>query len=203
VNNEFFNEDSIAPSGWRCSNAVLRYCTVRPIGALWRLTAGVPSLFLTAGAKLPPSWRLARSYPLPDGWSNPPPFWRLARSYPLPDGWSNPTRSWRLVDYPQQRRCGLIIFNLFRLTFVSVGENGVILDKIFIFQLFLFVFIFYEIFFTYIVKYPLVYLLYFLFFFPFENKGVVTIFTKSIFCTFVKKRGVKLDRRCLRLDSAN
>jgi hypothetical protein len=84
-----------------------------------------------------------------------------------------------------------------------IGENGVILDKIFIFQLFLFVFIFYEIFFTYIVKYPLVYLLYFLFFFPFENKGVVTIFTKSIFCTFVKKRGVKLDRRCLRLDSAN
>jgi hypothetical protein len=39
---------------------------------------------------------------------------------PLPDGWSKPTRSWWLVDYPRQRRCGLIVFFLFRLTFVSV-----------------------------------------------------------------------------------
>jgi hypothetical protein len=38
----------------------------------------------------------------------------------LPDGWSNPTRTWWLVDYPRQRRCGLIVFFLFRLTFVSV-----------------------------------------------------------------------------------
>jgi hypothetical protein len=39
-----------------------RCCTVRPLGALWRLTAGVPSLFLTAGA----------TQPFPDGWSTSP-----------------------------------------------------------------------------------------------------------------------------------
>jgi hypothetical protein len=31
----------------------------------------------------------------------------------LPDGWSNPTRTWWLVDYPRQRRCGLIVFFCF------------------------------------------------------------------------------------------
>ena len=71
----------------------------------------------------------------------------------------------------------------------GLGENGVILDKIFIFQLFLFVFLFYEIFFTCIVKYPLVYLPYFLFIFPFENKGVVTVFTKSNFVPSRKNVG--------------
>jgi hypothetical protein len=51
------------------------------------------------------------------------------------------------------------------------------------------------------VKYPFVYLPYFLFIFPFENKGVVTVFTKPIFCTFAKKRGVRLDRLGMRLES--
>jgi hypothetical protein len=40
-----------------------RYCTVRPLGALWRLTAVVRRvLFLTAGA----------TQPVPDGWSTTP-----------------------------------------------------------------------------------------------------------------------------------
>ncbi len=51
-------------------------------------------------------------------------------------------------------------------------ENGVILDKIFIFQLFLFIFTFFEIFFTCIVKYPLVYLPYFYLFFRLKIKDL-------------------------------
>jgi hypothetical protein len=45
---------------------------------------------------------------------------QAARGALTADGWSNPTRSWWLIDYPRQRRCGLIVFYLFRLTFVSV-----------------------------------------------------------------------------------
>jgi hypothetical protein len=61
---------AIAPSGWRSSNGGLHYCTVRPLGALWRLTAGVPSPFLTAGATLPLSdgWVYLLSRPLGALW---------------------------------------------------------------------------------------------------------------------------------------
>jgi hypothetical protein len=42
--------------GWRCSNGVLNlcYCTVRPLGALWRLGVPLSSLYI---------WRLELPYP--------------------------------------------------------------------------------------------------------------------------------------------
>jgi hypothetical protein len=79
-------ENSIAPSGWRCSNGVLCYCTVRPLGALWRLVVGgtisilrlnLPSPFLTAGCTLT----------LSDGWVYPHPFWRLGVPSPYLTAW--------------------------------------------------------------------------------------------------------------------
>jgi hypothetical protein len=68
------------------------------------------------------------------------------------------------------------------------------LTNILFFDYFVFVFIFYEIFLTSNIKHPLGYLPNFLLIFPFENKGVVTVLTNSIFCTFVKNGGVKFDR---------
>jgi hypothetical protein len=106
---EDWRVESIAPSGWRCSNGVLRYCTVRPLGALWRPTVGgtgYPSVVSTS-----------------DGWSYPTPFWRLGvrtlsipdptlsrtirplgalwrpgvpSALPLSDGWNDPSPFWRL-----------------------------------------------------------------------------------------------------------
>jgi hypothetical protein len=61
---------------------------VRPLGALWRLTALVPSLFLTAGA----------TQPVPDGWSTTPDRGAAALLFFI-------CFVWRLCQYTFVRSC--------------------------------------------------------------------------------------------------
>jgi hypothetical protein len=82
---------SIAPSGWRCSNEVLRYCTVRLTELEWRFA--LLHRQAASGALTADGWG---TLPLSDGWSNPPPFWRLgvppfqaARGAVTTDGWAS------------------------------------------------------------------------------------------------------------------
>jgi hypothetical protein len=66
-----------------------RYCTVRPLGALWRLTAVVRRvLFLTAGA----------TQPVPDGWSTTPDRGAAALLFFF-------CFVWRLCQYISVRSC--------------------------------------------------------------------------------------------------
>jgi hypothetical protein len=89
------------------------------------------------------------------------------------------------------------------------GE-GVILDRHFLFNYFSSYLLFFSLYFLHelIVKYSLVYLPYFsIYFSVWKLRSLrflkVTIFTKSIFCTFDENSGVKLDRLYMRLDSAS
>jgi hypothetical protein len=85
-------ENSIAPSGWRCSNGVLRYCTVRPLEALWRLGVPLSSLYIwRLGIRtLSPLSRTVR--PLGALWRPgvPSPYLTAGCALPLSDGWVYP-----------------------------------------------------------------------------------------------------------------
>jgi hypothetical protein len=133
-------ENSIAPSGWRCSNGVLRYCTVRPLGALWRLTVGgYPSLVSTSdGWSYPtPFWRLGVVRTLsPLSWTVrpvealwrpgvPSPFLTAGCTLPLSDGWV-----YRTVYQNRQAARGAVTFNREYLI-----QNVVFFINIFMFQL--------------------------------------------------------------------
>jgi hypothetical protein len=85
---------AIAPSGWRSSNEVLHYCTVRPLGVLWRLTVGGTPLVSTSDG-----WSYPATLPFSDDWVlyGPfPPFLnrQAARGAVKADGWGCPLYGW-------------------------------------------------------------------------------------------------------------
>jgi hypothetical protein len=82
-----------------------------------------------------------------------------------------------------------------------VGENGVRLDKNFLFAIFLVVFTFFKIFFVRFVKCAFVYFQYFLYIFPFKNKVVLAILKSEIFWAFLKKTGQNWTGSVLKLDN--
>jgi hypothetical protein len=95
-----FSVRSIAPSGWRCSNEVLRYCTVR----LTELEWGFALLHRQAARGALTAVGLG-TLPLSDGWSEATPFLTAGATLPLSDGWvyllSRPLGAlWRLTVGP-------------------------------------------------------------------------------------------------------
>ena len=93
------------------------------------------------------------------------------------------------------------MYDIDKANLTVVGENGVRLDKNFLFAIFLVVFFFFNFFFVCFVKCAYFYFLYFLEIFPFKNKVVLSSddFKKSNFSGLFEKDGAKLDRLCLKL----